>query len=84
MTWGVIVTNKEGETSVCRECKHSVPPAGSYHSPCNIIKMAHVLGSLLTSVDVGADGHMASGTAKLECNGFERKDPQPETGAATA
>lgn len=84
MTWGVLVTNKDGDLNVCRECKHSVPPAGSHYSPCNIAKMSQTIGSLLTSVDVGADGHMACGTAKLECHGFDRKDPQPETGAAHA
>lgn len=84
MTWGVLVANKEGDLNASRECKHSVPPAGSHYSPCNIAKMAHTIGYLLTSVDVGSDGHMASGTAKLECHGFERKNSQPEIGAAHA
>ena len=29
------------------------------------------LGGLLTSIDVGADGHMAGGNALLQCQGFE-------------
>ncbi len=33
---------------------------------------------MLTLVDVGSDGHMASGAAVLHCNGFEDKNA-PET-----
>lgn len=65
--------------NVCAQCRHGgneVPgqPYRNGHSVCNVQAAAATLGQLLTVIDVGADSHMASGNAVLECNGFEPKE----------
>ena len=88
MTWSARVTMPdgtvpEGTWSACQACKHGqydfVTPKKELTQivPCFVPKVAQNIGSLLTAVDVGADGHMASGNAELRCNGFEQK-PVPE------
>lgn len=65
--------------SACQSCKHGQydhPTEGQFHKqiqPCYLPKVASNVGSLLTSVDVGADGHMAGGEALLKCSGYEPK-----------
>ncbi|WP_214173148.1 hypothetical protein [Geoanaerobacter pelophilus] len=78
MTWSAQVTRPDGtnpttregsaysDYNACQSCQHT--------SFCNIGKMAHTIGPILTSVDVGSDGHMASGTALLKCNGYQLKE----------
>jgi hypothetical protein len=66
MTWSAeikIETPAVGDARSCSECKHM---AG-----CNINSVSWVVGNLLTAVDTCQDGHMASGTAVLNCNGYE-------------
>jgi hypothetical protein len=68
MTWSIRITKNDGELDVrnwdvCRICKHE--------ASCYIPKAAHTVGSMLTSIDKGCDGHMAGGLAKLQCAGFE-------------
>ena len=76
MTWGAQIVRGDGTPSqknqhVCPECRHGVP-GPDHRVPCSVTKLgAWAIGNVLTSVDVGADGHMASGTAVLKCNGFE-------------
>jgi hypothetical protein len=70
MTWSAVVTDVEGNKGkgnwhVCTECQHN--------ATCYIPKVSNSVGSLLTSVDTGSDGYMASGSAILKCNGFKRK-----------
>lgn len=73
MTWGTRIVRADGNTplgsNACDSCVH-----GKYvapRAPCNIKHIATSVGYLLTSIDVGMDGHMACGTAELKCNGFE-------------
>lgn len=61
MTWSVNISSEGGKA--CADCKHL--------NFCNIVKVGPQLGSVLTSVDTCADGHMASGCADLKCSGFE-------------
>jgi len=42
-------------------------------NPCYLPSAGSIVGSLLTSIDVGADGHMAGGSADLKCSGYEPK-----------
>ena len=87
MTWGVRIVSahhpRDHEVNqpynVCGQCRHGgneVPgqPYRNGHSVCNVQAAAATLGQLLTVIDVGADSHMASGNAVLECNGFEPKE----------
>lgn len=74
MTWSASVFVEgveDGYSQPCRKCAHN--------SCCNISSIADTIGPVLTSVDTGSDGHMASGEAVLKCNGFE---PVPETSEA--
>jgi len=72
-TWSARITKDGNQVSCFRECKHA--------STCKISSIAHTIGPVLTSVDTGCDGHMASGTANLECGGFEPIDSQAPGGA---
>ena len=76
MTWSARITRPDGTNPVregatapdyaaCQSCKH-------VQGQCNIAKIAHTIAPVLTSVDVGNDGHMASGEALLKCNGYEQ------------
>lgn len=79
MTWSIRISDKSGifpenKWQACEVCKHRQKnPAlpRLVYSPCNIPLVATHIGPLLTSVDVGADGHMAGGEALLKCFGFE-------------
>lgn len=84
MTWGVRIVSahhpRDHEVNAsqfaCRVCKHGgdeMPgqPYRNGHPICNVQGAARSLAIVLTAVDVGADSHMASGNAVLECNGFE-------------
>ena len=66
MTWTANIS-PEGiigdDENKCGECKHV--------SGCQIIKMVHQVGALLTVVDTCSDGHIAGGTAYLKCAGYE-------------
>lgn len=87
MTWSARITKADGTTGddgkggqfyqACQGCKHGQVDAEKRTVPCYLPKVSGVVGSLLTSVDVDANGHMASGSADLKCNGFEPK-PEPE------
>ncbi len=68
MTWSARITNKGNTVGCLKECMHV--------QTCQIAKIAHMIGSVLTSVDTGCDGHMASGSANLECFGFEPAPPE--------
>ena len=80
MTWSARIYDSngvlpEGATwHACEKCKHfqknpSLPER--VYSACNISKVEAALSTFLTCIDVGADGYMTSGNAKLLCNGFE-------------
>lgn len=89
MTWSARISKSDGsfpktinseyeDYNACTSCKHGQygwPTGGDVEQvvPCNIPNVSSCLGSILTSVDVGADGHMASGEAILKCNGYEEK-----------
>ena len=82
MTWGVEIVKGDGTRpdgtfygGTCRACKHGGSHAGGHHV-CNVSAVAQQIASLLTAIDVGADGHMAAGNAVLQCHGFEAK-PEP-------
>ena len=73
---------KEGaaapDYSACMSCKHGqhdhrTDSDTGYANiqPCYIPKAVNGIGNVLTSIDVGANGHMASGEALLKCNGYE-------------
>ncbi len=64
--------------NVCPDCVHSVYDQNLRTSYCNIPKVDSSIASFLTSIDVGADGHMASGTAILQCRGFQARNAQGE------
>ncbi len=82
MTWSARVLKADGTLpegkdiyTACQACAHSqknaaLPERASW-CPCNVTKMAGNVGSMLTSIDIGADGHMAGGQADLKCYGFE-------------
>jgi len=89
MTWSTQITRADGtnptkegasvpDYCACTSCKHGQYDmktlAGRTITPCNIPAVANTASGLLTAVDVGADGHMASGTALLKCNGYEAKE----------
>ncbi len=76
MTWGVFIVDGDGQALDCNNrCKHV---AG-----CQVAKVAFTMGTVLTSVDVCCDGHTASGTGRLECNGFEDiADTASDSGAS--
>ena len=68
MTWDSRITMPDGtlkgtDYAACQTCKHN--------ATCNVAKVAPLVGQLLTSIDVGSDNHMASGSAHLRCNGHE-------------
>lgn len=75
---------QEGATapdySACQSCKHGQCDHETGGQPwpkirpCFIANAAGSIGGILTSIDVGADGHMASGEALLKCNGYEAKE----------
>ena len=67
MTWVSNIVDQDGNNRDCFTCKHI--------DSCQVFKVAHTLGSVLTSVDTCCDGHMASGSADLKCDGFEDKEP---------
>jgi len=75
------VPTKEGsqypDYHACQSCQH-----GQYDyatgganfptiSPCYSPKATGGIGSVLTSIDTGADGHMACGEALLKCSEYE-------------
>lgn len=84
MTWGVTITDGEGRVAVksqhvCSECKHGGDaaeglPYRNGHPVCNVQAAAQTLATLLTTIGVGADSHMAGGNMILNCYGFEPKD----------
>ena len=89
MTWNAKVTRTDGTNPTaegasepdylaCNSCEHgqlSVNlPSGMKTSPCGIPKVFSIVGYLLTSVDVGIDGHLAPGEAVLKCAGYEPKE----------
>lgn len=87
MTWSVKIVNANGPQPkdqhgtdywlACYQCKHGATypypgegkPRGN--GACRIQSIGMQCSSLLTCVDVGNDGHMASGVTVLNCNGFE-------------
>lgn len=86
MTWGAQITKPDGtipevegkpQYHACATCLHGKSdfktgsPNWPTITPCYIPKAANTIGSLLTSLDIGADGHMACGSAKLMCSGYE-------------
>ena len=77
MTWGVQIVKADGTPSsknyhVCTDCKHGVADLSIGRAPCLVSVLGHWnIGALLTGVDVGRDGHMASGQAVMMCNGYE-------------
>ena len=76
MTWSARTTRPdgtipEGKYNACGGCKHAPNPDNNYKGTCYVERVAGNIGSILTSVDTGADGHMASGSADLKCSGFE-------------
>ena len=83
MTWSVTIAKGDGTKStksqfVCGECKHGGDaiegqPYRNGHPICNVQAAATTLATLLTSIDVGADSHMAGGNMVLQCHGFEPK-----------
>ena len=87
MTWSARITDNAGQVKgkdyhACQSCKHgqydhetgNTSGGSTKIQPCFLPKIANNIGSLLTSVDVDANGHMASGSAELRCNGYE---PEP-------
>ena len=65
MSWVTASKDGHGNAINCfTDCKHG--------DTCHIPKIAGDIGAIMSSVDVGTDGHMAIGTAELHCNGFER------------
>ena len=82
MTWSARFTDAagkipEGAWSACQKCKYgqfdfaTSKSAQRQIKPCSLSNVSNPLASLMTSIDVGADGHMAGGTADLKCSGFE-------------
>lgn len=79
MTWSARITKvdgsvPEGKHNACEVCLHAQKNKAlpeRVWRPCNIPSIGNQLGGLLTSIDVGADGHMAGGNALLQCQGFE-------------
>ena len=77
MSWTTAMKDGKGNPINCgSDCKHGL-------GCCNIPKIADAIGATMSSVDVGTDGHMASGTAHLHCNGFERVEAGPKGGGLT-
>jgi hypothetical protein len=77
MTWSARITRPDGTNPTkpgvlapdyfaCQSCQHI--------EACQVAKIAHNVASILTSVDVGCDGHTASGEALLKCYGYEAKE----------
>ena len=68
----------------CQSCRHGQNDFETGRQPwpkirpCNIPNVTSGLGSILTSVDIGSDGHMACGEAILKCNGYEAIPPKEE------
>ena len=84
MTWSARILKADGTVDgnnhhACQTCKHgqhdhetgNTTTGNPRISPCYLPKVANQVGSLMTCVDVGADGHMAGGVAELKSNGFE-------------
>lgn len=78
MTWSARITRPDGtnptmegatapDYAACQSCRYNT-------GACNISKISHTIAPVLTSVDMGSDGHMASGEALLKCNGYEPKE----------
>ena len=72
MTWSAKITDSEGKVAEgawqsCQRCKHG-------QGSCYLPKISSAIGTILTGVDTGADGWMASGNAILKCNGFQLKE----------
>lgn len=70
MSWSGYIVDSDGNRIDCKKCTHV---AG-----CQIEKVVPGIAAVLTSVHDSCDGEMITGTAKLECNGF---NPQPEAPA---
>ncbi len=66
MTWSSVIVKADGSRGICIECKHA--------PMCKLPNVSYPVANILTSVDTACDGHMASGTAELRCNGFEPED----------
>jgi hypothetical protein len=81
MTWSAKITDSEGNVpegkwQACEVCKHGnkradVPLPTNLYRPCYVPSIGSQVASLLTSIDTGADGHQAGGSAILKCSGFE-------------
>ena len=81
MTWSARIAKEDGTFPVntaggedyqaCQTCKHGQYDEDTQQTPCRLPALSSCLGSLLTSVDVGSDGHMAPGEAILKCAGYE-------------
>lgn len=79
MTWSARITKADGTVDgyymACHSCIHG-------KGTCYLPKVVYSVANLLTSVDTGSDGHMASGSADLKCNGYEQEpEPEPEEAA---
>ncbi len=71
----------DGDYTACLSCEHG---GKVWPPPCFINRAVGAVGNLLTSIDTGADGHMASGQADLRCNGYTEAKPEPISETAEA
>lgn len=88
MTWSARITRPDGTNPIqegatapdyqaCQSCQHGqydFETDGKKIQPCYLPKASSGIGNVLTSIDTGADGHMASGEALLKCNGYQPKE----------
>ena len=74
MTWITNIHMIGQPKATCTECKHV--------DGCQIWKVAHLIGSMLTNIDRCCDGHTAGGTAELHCAGFESSEGAKADGDA--
>ena len=70
MSWSAAIRVDGEGPSPCGVCGHQ--------DACHIPKVVEPIRSLLTSVDVGCEGHMAIGHADLTCDSFVAKDAAVE------
>ena len=70
MSWSATIRVDGEGSSPCGVCRHQ--------DTCHIPKVVGPIRSLLTSVDVGCEGHMAIGHADLTCDSFGAKDAAVE------
>ena len=65
MSWITTTTDSNGEPINClTDCKHA--------NACMLPRLFDTIAPVLSSVDVGRDDHMATGTAQMMCSGLER------------